>query len=463
MNPDYAAFLAGKQVVPPSTGMADIPTLSPALFEDQRVATSFALRRGTSAIFLDTGMGKTGVEAEWARVLRDHRGLDVIWACPLACAQQHIREAERFGVEVRYARNRDEVQPGITITNIDRLESFDLKRFRAGVLDESSILKSYMGRTKRMLVEGFAHMDWRLAGTATPAPNDHVELGNHSEFLGVMPSGEMLTRWFINNTKAARDFRLKRHAVQPFWNWVADWALCAATPADLGCADRGFAALPPPVTARHTVRLDLIEGRGDRLFRIPEMSATSMHAEKRRAAEPRARRAAELVTGEPDESWLIWCDTDYEADALEAAIPGATGLRGSESIEAKERKLLGFSDGSVRRLVTKPSIAGFGLNWQHCARVIFAGLSFSYEAFYQARRRTWRFGQRRTVHEHVILADTEAAIWSTIAGKQAEHETMKREMAEAVRRGRAERHDVRVAYRAEMPAGLPAWMKGEAA
>jgi len=329
-----------------------------------------------------------------------------------------------------------------------------------GVLvHNSSILKAFMGKIKRAILEAFAATPYRLACTATPAPNDRLELGNHAEFLGVMPSNEMISRWFINDTMSAGTYRLKGHAEQDFWRWVSTWAVSVSTPADLGHSDAGY-VLPPLRWLTHVVEVDLTEGRGDQLFRCPTLSSIGLHAEKRRTVSERAAQVARLVAAAPG-AWVVWCDTNYEADELRARLPEAVDLRGCESVAAKEAKIAGFQDGSIRVLISKPSILGFGLNFQHCHQTAFVGLSYSYEAFYQAVRRFWRFGQERPVDAHIVLAESELSVLETIRRKQTDHETMKAAMTAALREtqldGAAARRD-RVQYQAGRPMTLPAWL-----
>lgn len=455
---DYAAFLARKSLMLPPAGLDDIPDIHPGLFPHQRDSVEFALRRGRSALFLDTGLGKSRAQSEWARIVAEHTGGDVLILAPLAVAAQTVREAVEIGVAITHCREPADVRPGINITNYDRLDRFDCSRFAGVVLDESSILKSFDGATKRLLVDRFRATPYRLACTATPAPNDHMELGNHAEFLGLMQANEMLQRWFINDTStASQSWRLKGHAVEPFWDWVASWAFCVSRPSDLGYPDEGF-ALPELRLIREMVDTDLSVNTAGALFRMPEMSATSYHAEKRLTIAERAARIGALIAAEPHEPWLVWCDTDYEADAIRAAAPSLMEVRGSQTSDEKERRLVAFSTGGHLHLLTKPKIAGHGMNWQHCARVAFAGLSFSYEQFYQAVRRCWRFGQTRPVHVHICMAETELALWDVISRKQNDHDEMKSAMFEAVRRARRSTAKVRVAYNPTHKGALPRWL-----
>lgn len=457
----YEDLLRSRSVAMPLRGLDNVPDLHPGMFPYQRDVTDYLLRCGRGAAFLDTGLGKSLVALEWGRVVAEHTGKPVLMLAPLAVAPQHVREAHKFGLEARVVRDQSEVGPGVNVTNYAKVDAFDPAAFGGIVLDESSIVKNFTGATSRKLIQMFAATPFRLACTATPAPNDHMELGQHSQFLGVMPSNEMLSRWFIADQMNMGKYRLKGHAVKPFWNWVASWARCISKPSDLGYSDDGF-VLPKLNLHRHVVAADISIGAEDTLFRIPEMSATSIHREKRLTADLRARKIADIVNSEPGEPWLIWCDTDYEADALTALIPDGVEVRGSMSDSVKEDRLVGFADGTVRVLISKPSIAGFGLNYQHCARVAFVGLSFSYESFYQAVRRCWRFGQTREVECHIAMADTERNIWDVVSRKSGDHEAMKAEMYAAMARAH-ETREIKIDYQPTKPARLPAWLQGVAA
>lgn len=456
----YEDFLASKAVrVEPSGFAVHEFDLAPHLFAFQRHIVRWALKRGRTAIFADTGLGKTACQLEWARHVSARVGRVLIFA-PLAVAQQTVREAARFELDVRYARDQaDAGDARIVITNYERLHRFDVGTYAGVVLDESSILKSFMGTTKRALQAACAPVPFRLACTATPAPNDHLELGNHAEFLGVMTSHEMIARWFINDTSTFGTYRLKGHAVRPFWDWVASWAICICKPSDLRYSDHGY-ELPELRQIPHIVEVDLLEERGETLFRVPELSATSVHREKRRSVGARAAKIAELVAAEPSEQWIIWCETDYEADAVTAAIPSAVEVRGSHSPERKERAALDFVDGKIPILVSKPSIFGWGLNWQHVARVAFVGATFSYEAYYQAIRRAWRFGQKRPVDVHVAMAQTEASVWAILSAKREGHDEMRAQMSAAMRRAQAAEHPTAL-YEPARPMVLPPWLSTE--
>lgn len=463
----YHDLIARKAVAFNPKGFDNWPGLHPDLFPHQRAVTEFALATGCSAMFLDTGLGKSFAALEWGRIVVEKTNKPVLMLAPLAVGPQHEREAMRFGIDARYIRTGEEViEPRIYITNYEKIDGFDVRRFGGVILDESSILKSFTGITTRKLIELFSAIPYRLCCTATPAPNDHTELGTHSEFLGVMRRDEMLPRWFIHDSADTGTWRIKGHAVADFWRWVASWARCVALPSDLGFDDGNY-VLPPIETFQHLVEADRSIDAGEetkgkfigqqRLFRMPETSAASIHHEKRLTANDRADLVAECVDDDPNEPWIVWCDTDYEADAVMARIPDAEEVRGSMSILAKETRLDAFSRGDLRVLITKPSIAGYGLNWQHCARMAFAGLSFSYENYYQAVRRCWRFGQTRPVHVHIAMADTEAAIKRVLDRKAGDHAAMKREMQIAMRAAH-QSHLRKTSYQPQKEAALPAWL-----
>jgi hypothetical protein len=463
MSTDYNLFLAGKRNLAQSVGF-EPAELHPRHFGFQRDATCWAVRQGRAALFEDTGLGKTGQQIEWARQVTQHTSSPVLLTAPLAVAHQTIAEGRELDVSIAYVRSQSEVgRSGVYITNYDRIGAFDGDAWAGVVLDESSILKSYTGKTKQALLSMFARTPYRLACTATPAPNDYIELGNHAEFLGIMPSNEMLMRWFINDTMKAGGYRLKGHAAGEFWQWVASWAACISKPSDLGYSDDGY-DLPPLEIRQHTVDADVQAMIRDTGSFVPKsaMSATRLWKDKKQTAAPRCALAAELVLAEPDESWVLWVSTDHEADILKAMLPAAhtVEVRGSDSAESKEAKLNAFADGTKRYLITKPKIAGFGLNWQHCARMAFVGITYSFEYLYQALRRCYRFGQLRAVIAHLIVAETESNVLAVVQEKQEAHRAMQREMTAAMRATGllAQRGQALRAYDARLPMRLPTWL-----
>lgn len=459
----YEQYLQDKFPVTPPAGFEPGP-LPEKLFHYQHDMVQWACRRGRAALFADTGLGKSFCQLSWADQVVKHTGRHVLVLCPLAVAAQTIEEGRKLGVTATRIREAADVpsEPGVVVCNYDMLHALDTSIFAGVVLDESSCIKSFSGITKRQIFEAFKGTQYKLCCTATPAPNDHMELGQHCEFLGVLSSHEMLTRYFINDTSQFGTYRLKKHSVDLFWDWVCQWARCVGKPSDLGYSDDGF-ILPELTFNKHSISVDVSSGADDgHLFRMPEMSATSIHKEKRATVEARAEGVAALVRAEPEESWIVWCDTDYEADALTRLIPEATEIRGSDSIKAKEAAVAGFASGEIRVLISKSSIFGFGLNWQHCARVAFVGATYSYEQFYQAIRRCWRFGQRRPVQAHMMVAVTEDDIWTVLQRKAAEHESMKSNMFAAARRAQLASTHTTVQYNPTHKARLPAWIRATA-
>lgn len=451
----YESFLASKAPRPVASGLDVVPDLNPRLFPHQRDCVEFGLRQGRFGLFLDTGLGKTLCQLEWSKHAAAATNGSALILTPLAVAAQIVREGRQFGYEVRQITDQSDAGPGINVCNYDRLQLIDPDEFGAVALDESSILKSFNGKTTRALIAAFAGHRFRMAATATPAPNDHMELGTHAEFLGVMSATEMLMRFFINDTAtASQSWRLKRHGEAAFWEWMVSWARMAETPADLGY-DASSYVLPPLNVHRHKASGDVRAPAGA-LF-AAEISATTMHETKRQTADARAEAIGVLVNGNAH-PWVVWCDTDYEADALMARIPDASEVRGSHPAERKESVLAAFAAGRLRVLVTKPSVCGFGLNWQHCSDMAFVGRSFSYEAWYQAVRRCWRFGQTRPVNCHIIVAEGEDQIGRVIDRKSADHARMKRAMATAMRSATARASAVRVSYRPTHTTELASWL-----
>jgi len=457
MREDYAEFLARKAPVAQSIGIEAGP-LPPHLFDYQAECVRFALKRGRAAMFLDTGLGKTAIQLEWCRQAADASNGMALLLTPLAVARQIEREAHRFGYEARVIRQQSDAGPGINICNYDRLDLLQPDAFGAVSLDESSILKSFTGATTRALIAAFAGHRFKLCSTATPAPNDHMELGQHAEFLSIMPSNEMLMRWFVADQTQMGRYRIKGHGEGDFWDWMASWSRCAETPADLGFDASRF-ILPPMNVHRHAAMGDIRAPAGA-LF-MEDLSATNIHEVKRQTADVRAQAVADLVKAEPDEAWVVWCDTDYEADALAKRLPDAVEVRGSHSVERKESGLADFAEGRVKTIITKGAICGYGLNWQHSARVVFAGRSFSYESFYQSVRRCWRFGQTRPVDVHLIVAEGEDQIGRVIDRKAGDHTTMKRAMALAMRRALNEAQ-LKIPYNPTHIGSLPSWLKSAA-
>jgi superfamily II DNA or RNA helicase len=424
---DYQSFLKTKMKRFDGEGFTcDRADLPPAMFEWQQKIVQWACRKGRCAIWADTGLGKTIMQLAWADQVVKQTGQSVLVLTPLAVSAQTVKEAAHFGLSATIAHAADEIQgPGIYVTNYQKLHRFECSIFGGVVLDESSILKSFQGKTKTLLTETFARTPYKLACTATPAPNDHLELGNHSEFLGIMPQKEMLARWFLNDIMSNMTWRLKAHATKDFWRWVASWALVMRSPADLVYDSTGY-DLPELKIHHITIPTSGIHIDGA-LFADASLSATTLHEVLRQTAPIRARKAAEIVEGLNGASCLLWTHTNYEADEIRRVLQ-TDEVRGSDSDEHKELMLLGFADGSVTRLLTKPSLAGFGMNWQACHNMIFVGMDYSYEKFYQAVRRCWRYGQTQPVNAYLLATDMEWRLFDALAKKQASHTQMQTEM-----------------------------------
>jgi len=455
---DYQTFLATKRRVLHDCGrIADPGEIHESLFPFQRAITTWALRKGRAAIFADTGLGKTRMQVEWARLT----GERALILAPLAVAHQTIAEAARMGVEVVYARRQIEAGPGITITNYERLEGFDPAAFGAVVLDESSILKSFSGTTKKALVKMFAATPWRLACTATPAPNDLEELCNHAHFLGVMAPSEMRSTFFIADSRGEfMKYRLKGHAKGAFFRWLSSWAMAVKRPSDLGFEDDGF-DLPGLEIVAHFVESDYQPS--DRLF-ITEMKGITEQAAVRKATLPdRVAKTVELVRAEPDESWLVWRGLIEEGRQVAAGIPGAVLVEGKDDPDEKAARLLDFAEGRTRVLVTAASIAGFGLNFQRCARMAFVGLGYSYEQYYQSLRRCHRFGQTRKVEAHIVLSDIERSVLNAVLDKERQAAELSGGLlAQVVEYERAEIFggtSMGDDYEPRQPLTLPEWMR----
>jgi superfamily II DNA or RNA helicase len=455
---DYQQFLASKAIRARERGLDRVPELAPHLFPFQRHCVEFALRVGSAGCFLDTGLGKTEIQLEWCQRAIEATNGKALILTPLAVAGQTKRRAERWGYEARVIREQSDAGPGINICNYDRIDKLNPSQFSVVSLDEASILKNFTGKTTHKLIDAFRGYRFKLAATATPAPNDYMELGQYCEFLEVMRSSEMLMRWFIADQTEMGRYRLKGHAVMPFWDWMASYCRMAERPSDLG--DTGNDArfkLPPFEVLRHRARDTKVDRDLTDMFGLPSMSATNLHTVKRQTSEARAETAASVVAKERGQPWIIWVDTDYEADAVRAQIPDVIEIRGSQSIEEKEEKLAAFET-SNHCLIAKPSMCGHGLDWSHCARMAFVGRSYSYETWYQAVRRCWRFGQTQPVKVHIIVAEGEAQIGRVIDRKAGDHAKMKSAMQAAMRRATGRSAGVKVAYDPTHIARLPPWI-----
>lgn len=461
----YQEFLARKAIMAPPVGF-DPKRLPTAMKPFQRDIATWACRRGRAAIFAGTGLGKTIMELAWGQQVARREG-QVLLFTPLAVAEQTVQEADKFGIKgVSYAADHGAIKTPITVTNYDRRDKFDLSKFSGIILDESGIIKSQDGKTRKDLTEACRSIPYLLCGSATPAPNDWTELGQHAEFLGVMSAKEMLAMFFVHEGSVRADedkeeWRLKGHAQDDFWKWVASWSVMIRHPRDLGYDEPGY-DLPPLNMHQVTVEVENTHVNG-MLFPTQASTLKERIGARRDTIAERVKAAAEIVATKPDEPWLIWCNLNAEADAITAAIPGAINVQGSDKIEHKVKHLLGFKQRQPRILVSKPSIAGHGMNWQHCANVVFCGLNDSFEQLFQAVRRCWRFGQVREVNAYLIASELEGAVVKNLQNKERKYEAMAEAMAAhmadlnrvAIRGGRQSAS----VYEPKQGMELPTWLQ----
>lgn len=454
----YDAFLRAKTAIAPACGLdIDESDIHPLLKPHQRALVKWSVRLGRAAIFADTGLGKTFMQLEWARLI----GQRTLILAPLSVARQTVREALRLGAELAYARDQAEAGP-ITITNYEMAQRFDPQAFGAVVLDESSILKATDGATRNALIAMFRNVPYRLCCTATPAPNDIQELTNHAEFLSVARRRDVLATYFLHDSADARasGWRLKGHARQAFWRWLSSWGMSLKKPSDLGFADDGY-VLPPLQVLPVEVQTDYrTPGKlfADRLRGVTERASI-----RRQTATARVEAAVRLIDGEPRQSWIAWCGLNDEQDAVTGALGSkCISVYGTMPPEQKAELLEAWQDGAAPVLATKVTVAGFGMNLQRAARQVFVGLNDSYEQYYQAIRRSWRFGQDRPVKVYVVIAECERPIYDNVLRKEREAEEMSAELIRHVVKyereaiGAAVRSDT--AYAAHTALQLPAWL-----
>jgi superfamily II DNA or RNA helicase len=429
---NYEDFIAGKLAIVAPTGLVDVPSMHSAMFPFQADLVRWALRRGRAAIFADTGLGKTRMQLEWARHVLAHTGRPVIILAPLAVAAQTAREGKAIGLDVTVCREQSDVTGGVNITNYDRIHKFDPSAFGSVVLDESSIIKHHNAKTLRTLLDAFGRTAFKLCATATPSPNDYTELGTHAEFLGMCTRAEMLAEFFCHDGGETQVWRLKGHARATFWRWVASWGAMLRKPSDLGYEDHGY-ALPPLTTHHHVLSADAETVKATGMLFAQEASDLAERRSARRASlSDRVAECAALVNAD-DRPWIVWCDLNDESDALVDAIPDAIEIRGSLDADEKERRIIEFSEGRARVIVSKASMTGFGLNWQHCASMAFVGVTDSWEAYYQAVRRCYRFGQTRPVQVHIFASEVEGSVVKNLQRKEADAQKMAEELTAETR------------------------------
>lgn len=459
-NPSsYSDFLSNKDIVYRSHGHDCNVDLSCA-FPFQRDIIRWSCKKGRAAVFAGCGLGKTICQLKWAESVCKETGWNVLILAPLAVAKQTQHEGDKFGVASTVCRKQSDVKSGINITNYEMLNHFDIGEFGGIVIDESSIIKSYSGAIRNEIINSFKNTPYRLSCTATPAPNDYMELGNQSEFIGALTRTEMLAMFFVHDGGDTGQWRLKKHAVLDYWKWIASWAVMIKKPSDIGYEDDGFIL---PELRTHYHKVDIGKPLPGELFKQDAITLEQQREARRASIDKRLDVVKELIAQKPDEQWLIWSDLNIECDALKKSIPGIVDVRGSDTIEHKEKNLLGFANGEVKILSSKAKIAGHGLNWQSCHNMIFFGLSHSYEAMYQAVRRCWRFGQKYPVDVHVVISDIEQPIIDNIERKKELAENMSAEivknMAEFTTAEIKKTSKETTEYNANKKIDLPAWLR----
>lgn len=462
---DYDDIVARKAFVSLPTGIDYEAELPQNLKPHQRMLTQWALRRGRAAVFADTGLGKSGIEIAWSDAIARHTGKPVLMLAPLAVSHQMSREAKMFGIDVHVCSSAADVQPGVNVTNYQKLHKFDVSVFGGVALDEASILKSLDGSTRKMLVESFRETPFRLAATATPSPNDHTELGGQAEFLGVMQHQEMLASFFIRDGGSTQDWRLKGHARDVFWRWCCSWGAIVKLPSDIGCPNEGY-VLPPLVYHEHIIAATNEDARkSGMLFAAQAETLNEQRAARRGTLGARVETAATIAI-QAQGSVIVWCDLNAESEALAKAIPGAIEVTGSMSDDEKEAAIARFLNREARVIVSKPSLMGFGLNLQFARTQIFCGVSHSFESLYQAVRRSWRYGVDGDVHVHLVSSALEGAVLENVKRKMAAAEELasetRRYVADYVRASVVSLTRQTIAYKPTCKFRWPNWMKTEA-
>ena len=448
----YNDFINNKtSVIKPSGFEINTSELNNKLFDYQKDIVRWALAKGKAAIFADCGLGKTPMQLEWANQIIRKYGGKVLILAPLAVANQTKNEGIKFDIDVNICESQDDVKEGINITNYEKLSKFISKEFVGVILDESSILKSFTGKIRNEIIDNFNKTPFKLACTATPSPNDYMELGNHSEFLGVMTRSEMLSMYFIHDGSDTAKWRLKGHAEDVFWKWMCSWSVFLDNPKSLGYEIDGF-KLPD-------LNIQEIIVDGDEII-VERQTLTQRRQARRDSLELRCKKAAELVNSN-DEQWLVWGDLNDESKKLYELIEDSFEIKGSDKAKYKIEIMEDFSKDMIKCLVTKPSIAGFGMNWQQCNNMIFVGLSDSYEAYYQAVRRCWRFGQKKQVNVYVIISKNEGAVKSNIERKDEQAKKLINNMVnltkDIIKENLKSTTRLTTEYNAEITMILPDW------
>lgn len=433
---NYEEFIKSKETIVKNSGF-DISKddLNSKLFDFQKDIVRWALKKGKAAIFADTGLGKSLMQLEWSQQVCNYTKGNVLILAPLAVTKQTQREGIKFGIESNIITKQEDIKPGISITNYEKLDRFDISEFDGIVLDESSILKSYQGKVKEQLINLFRSTPYRLSCTATPSPNDYMEIGNQAEFLGIMKSSEMLAMYFTHDGGCTSKWRLKGHAQDVFWKWLASWAVVIKNPKDLGYEIQGY-DLPK-------LNVTQIIADGKELSH-DVLTLTERRKARKESIQQRCEKAAEIVNNS-NEKWLIWCDYNDESSLLHELINESVEVKGSDKPEYKAEQMLRFQNNEIKALVSKPVLCGYGMNWQNCHNMIFVGVSDSFEQYYQAIRRCWRFGQEKEVNVYLVIGGKEGTVKENLERKQEQTENMQKIMIEYTKEITSK--EIRCAYR----------------
>lgn len=420
----YVDFLINKVKCESSTGFETTFDINKKLYDFQSDVVRWAIKRGRAALFEDCGLGKGPQQLEWSSHIHKKTHGNILILAPLAVSKQTKREGDKFGIDVTICRSQKDVKKGINISNYEMLHKFDPHSFVGIVLDESSILKSFSGKIRNNIIESFEDTPFKLACTATPAPNDYMELGNHAEFLGVMTRSEMLAMFFVHDGGDTSKWRLKGHAEDAFWKWLCSWAVYIKKPSDLGYENKDF-TLPELRIHEHIIKTEVSDSEYS-LFPIRAKTLNEHRKVRKETIGLKIEKCKEII--DKDSVWLTWCNLNDEGKAFVKQINSSIEIKGSDSSDYKEKAMMDFSEGKIDNLITKSLIAGFGMNWQHCNNMIFFGLSYSWEQYYQAVRRCWRFGQKNKVNVHIIITDREYEILKTIKRKEKDADNMAKNM-----------------------------------
>ncbi len=457
----YQEFLTKKEIVDQNSGFEiDVKDLNPKLFDFQKAIVKWALMRGRAAVFAACGLGKSFCQLEWSYQIFKKEKKPILILAPLAVTYQTKQESEKLGIKINICESQKDVINGINITNYEKLHKYDVSKFIGIVIDESSRIKSFTSVTRNQLLESFKNTLYKLACTATPSPNDFEELGNHSEFLGIMTRMEMLSMFFINDTAHTGTWRLKGHVKDNiFWKWMSSWSVMFNIPSDIGFSDEGF-ILPKIHYHEHIIKPEGKPKRG--LFHIEAKTLNDRRRVRKETIKVRSDEAAKLINSS-NEKWIIWAGLNDEGDYLEKVINGSVQVAGRHTDEIKSKRMLDFANGKIEKLVTKASIGGWGMNWQICHNAAFIGLNDSFEMLFQAIRRIWRFGQTEETHIHIFLEEREGAVLNNIKKKNRLAKEMIKNMInntkDLTKRLLMQTSNEQEEYNPQIEMRLPRWLK----